>query len=176
MPMGAVLLATSASILFGVALVLTHVGLRHANPLHGAFVSIPTASTLFWLLSPFTVRLADRNGEAIYIFLSIGALFPASVTLLTFEANRRLGPSVTGALGSVTPLFAAVWAALLLGGRPSPAQTVAILAVVARIALVAVDPERRPTRLVVGASHCRCGDQRGRVRKLVEISAGGHLR
>ena len=31
------------------------------------------------------------------IFVLVGLLFPATVTLLTFEANRRMGPSVSGA-------------------------------------------------------------------------------
>ena len=143
MLIGAASLALSAATLFGVALVLTHRGLRHTNPLHGALVSIPTAASLLWLLSPFTVRLADWNGDAALIFLGIGALFPASVTLLTFEANRRLGPSVTGTLGSVTPLFAVAWAILFLGEQPTMVQGAAILAVVAGIALIAFDPKRR---------------------------------
>ncbi len=140
---GAALLALTAAILFGVALVLTHRGLRHTNPLHGALVSIPTAASLLWLLSPFAVRLADWNGDAAMIFLGIGALFPASVTVLTFEANRRLGPSVTGTLGSVTPLFAVAWAILFLGEQPTMVQGAAILAVVTGIALIAFDPKRR---------------------------------
>ena len=84
------------------------------DALSGAKVSIPTATLLFWLLSP----LADLSGwqaAAFGIFALVGLFFPAAVTLLTFEANRRLGPTVTGAVGSTAPLFAVLGAAAFLG-------------------------------------------------------------
>jgi len=77
-------------------------------------VSIPAATLLFWLLAPFA-DLAGWQLAAIGIFALVGLFFPAAVTLLTFEANRRLGPSVTGAVGSTAPLFAVLGAALFLG-------------------------------------------------------------
>ena len=80
----------------------------------GAKVSIPTATLLFWLLSPF-VDLAGWQAAAIGIFALVGLFFPAAVTLLTFEANRRLGPTVTGTVGSTAPLFAVLGAATFLG-------------------------------------------------------------
>lgn len=80
----------------------------------GAKVSIPTATLLFWLLSPL-VDLAGWQAAAIGIFALVGLFFPAAVTLLTFEANRRLGPTVTGTVGSTAPLFAVLAAAAFLG-------------------------------------------------------------
>ena len=80
----------------------------------GAKVSIPAATLLFWLLSPL-VDLAGWQAAAIGIFALVGLFFPAAVTLLTFEANRRLGPTVTGTVGSAAPLFAVLGAATFLG-------------------------------------------------------------
>ena len=107
-------LAALSAACFGAALVTTHSGLKTMDALSGAKVSIPTATLLFWLLSP----LADLSGweaAAIGIFALVGLFFPAAVTLLTFEANRRLGPTVTGAVGSTAPLFAVLGAAAFLG-------------------------------------------------------------
>ena len=52
---------------------------------------------------------------ATLIFAACGVLFPIGQTLLSFETNRRMGPTLAGALGNVTPLFALGFAAVLLG-------------------------------------------------------------
>lgn len=112
--MEATVYAVSSAALFGAALVTTHSGLKYLDAAAGARVSITAATLLFWLLAPF----ADWAGwqlAAIGIFALVGLFFPAAVTLLTFEANRRLGPSMTGAVGSTAPLFAVLGAALFLG-------------------------------------------------------------
>jgi drug/metabolite transporter (DMT)-like permease len=68
---------------------------------------------LFWLLAPW-VDLSGWVAAAAGVFALVGLFFPATVTLLTFEANRRLGPNASGAIGSTTPLFAVLGAALWL--------------------------------------------------------------
>ena len=112
--MEAIVYAVLSATLFGAALVTTHSGLKYLEAAAGARVSIHAATLLFWLLAPFA-DLAGWQLAAIGIFALVGLFFPAAVTLLTFEANRRLGPSVTGAVGSTAPLFAVLGAALFLG-------------------------------------------------------------
>jgi drug/metabolite transporter (DMT)-like permease len=109
----AILYAMLSAALFGAALVTTHSGLKYLDAATGARVSIPAATLLFWLLAP-VVDLAGWQAAAIGIFVLVGLFFPAAVTLLTFEANRRLGPTVTGTVGSTAPLFAVLGAALFL--------------------------------------------------------------
>ena len=111
--MQAILYAVLSAALFGAALVTTHSGLKYLDAASGAKVSIPSATLLFWLLAPF-VDLAGWQAAAIGIFVLVGLFFPAAVTLLTFAANRRLGPTVTGTIGSTAPLFAVLGAALFL--------------------------------------------------------------
>ena len=84
------------------------------DALSGARVSIPTATLLFWLWSPWQ-ELSGWNGAAAGVFALVGIFFPAAVTLLTFAANRRLGPTITGSIGGTAPLFAVLGAALFLG-------------------------------------------------------------
>ena len=98
---------------FGAALVTTYSGLRHMDALSGARVSIPTATLLFWLSAPF-LDLSGWQATAAGIFALVGIFFPAAVTLLTFAANQRLGPTVAGTIGSTAPLFAVLGAALFL--------------------------------------------------------------
>lgn len=109
----AIVYAALSAALFGAALVTTHSGLKYLGAAAGARVSIPAATLLFWLLAPFA-DLAGWQIAAIGIFAVVGLFFPAAVTLLTFESNRRLGPSVTGAVGSTAPLVAVLGAALFL--------------------------------------------------------------
>lgn len=115
--MNSIACALTAAALFGAALVTTYFALKHMDALSGARVSIPTATLLFWLASPFQ-DLSGWHGAAAAIFAIVGIFFPAAVTLLTFAANRRLGPAVTGSIGSTAPVFAVLGAALILGEPP----------------------------------------------------------
>jgi len=48
------------------------------------------------------------------IFVAVGLIFPAVLTIMTFASNRALGPVVTGALGNLSPLLSVAVAVLLL--------------------------------------------------------------
>lgn len=128
--MQAVFYAILSAALFGAALVTTHSGLKFLDATMGARVSIPTATLLFWILAPF-VDLAGWQATAIGIFVLVGLFFPAAVTLLTFEANRWLGPTVTGTIGSTAPLFAVLGAALVLDEALGAREFFATLLIVA---------------------------------------------
>jgi drug/metabolite transporter (DMT)-like permease len=71
-----------------------------------ALVSIPTSAVLLWLLVPLLSQLARLRPARRRHLHGCGLLFPAVVTLLTFEANRRMGPGMSGALSDLTPIFA----------------------------------------------------------------------
>jgi drug/metabolite transporter (DMT)-like permease len=133
------MLALCASFLFGLALVLTQFGLRHLSPGRGAFVSIPTSAVLLSALAPL---MLDSNGwdpRGALIFVLVGLLFPATVTLLTFEANRRMGPSISGALSNLTPVFAILAAALLFREMPRPLQALGVVMVVIGVVMLSIE-------------------------------------
>jgi drug/metabolite transporter (DMT)-like permease len=109
------LLALLAAALLGTAIVLARVGLRTLDPVRGALVSVPSTMLLYWLLALFFLEGGGWNASAFAIFALVGLVFPAVVTLLGFESNRRIGPTVTGTVASTTPLFATLGALVLLG-------------------------------------------------------------
>ena len=129
-------LALGAALFFGLALVLTQAGLRHLEPLPGSCIAISTACAVFILVSPMTVDPAQWNGGAAALFALIGCLFPATVTILTFFANQRIGPTVTGALGNLAPLFAVFIAILFLGEAISAGRIAGVLIIVAGVVLL----------------------------------------
>jgi drug/metabolite transporter (DMT)-like permease len=112
----------TAAIVFGVAsaaflgagLVLTQFGLRTIHPLSGAAISVPSFTLVFLLLSPILLRGEAIVWHAVPIFMAVGLVFPAVLTILTFASNRALGPVVTGALGNLSPLLSVAVAVLVL--------------------------------------------------------------
>jgi drug/metabolite transporter (DMT)-like permease len=141
--MAPVLLALLASCQFGAALVVTQFALRHAPPAAGARISILASAALLvaaafvaMLVAPTGIGIADWRGAA--VFAAVGLVFPVAVTRLTFEANRRLGPNLAGALGNLAPLFAVIGALLLLAQVPSPAQAAGLAAIAAGIAAISL--------------------------------------
>lgn len=131
-----VLLALAAAVFFGLALVLTQAGLRYLGPFQGACISISSAAAGFVLLSPFSIGFGDWDARSAGLFALIGCLFPATVTILTFSANRRIGPNLTAALGNLAPMFAVVMAIVLLGEAPETAKIAALIIIVAGVLML----------------------------------------
>lgn len=129
-------LALLSALNFASGLVLTQRGLRHVPPLLGACISVSAAALLMLALAPLTLDMARWHPAGATVFALIGCLFPATVTLLTFEANRRIGANLTGALGNSAPLFAVLFAFLVLGEIPRSAQVAATIVIVMGVAVL----------------------------------------
>ncbi len=115
MTTAAPLLALGAAACFGSALVVTQFGLKHAAPVAGATVSVTLTLIAWCALSPLLLDLDAWHVGALGLFALVGLFYPALVTLLTYESNRKLGPTLTGAVSCTAPIFAVVTAMLLLG-------------------------------------------------------------
>jgi drug/metabolite transporter (DMT)-like permease len=135
------LLALVSSFFFGLALVLTQFGLRHLPPRLGLVTSVPVATLLLWIVAPPFIDWSGWNVQAAAVFGAVGVLFPASVTLLTYEANKRMGPAVAGALGNLAPLFAVAIAVSVLGEELGLLQAAGLALVV--VGVLALMLERR---------------------------------
>lgn len=134
--MTSVVIALCSAACFALALVVTQAGLRQMAPLAGAAISVPSATVLFWLVAPFSIDLGSIAWRPVAIFAGVGLLFPAAVTILTFVANRRLGPTVAGTLGNLAPLFAVLGAFIALGERPAMAQLGGLVVIVVGVLLL----------------------------------------
>ncbi len=130
--------ALAAAFCYGTALISTQQGLRFVSPTHGASVSVPTAALLFMVSSLFLVDFGRFDPLAFAVFAGIGFLFPGTVTLLTFVANAHMGPSVTGAVGNLTPLFAVLFAVLVLAEPLGLAQGIGMLVIITGVTLLTI--------------------------------------
>lgn len=139
--MPVVALALLAAAAFGLALVVTQFGLRHATPLAGATISITASTAIFWLLAPFALEVNAWHLGAALIFAGVGLFYPAIVTLLTYESNRRIGPTLTGTVSSTAPLFATAGAVLVLGETLTWSTAVGGVAIVAGLVLMSLRAE-----------------------------------
>ncbi len=129
-PLAAWLWALVSALLFALGLIFVRLGLAHLPVMLGASISVPSAALLFWVLAPVMVDGAAWHWGAAGLFAGVGLVYPAIVTFLVFESNRRMGPELSGALGNLTPAFAVAFAALLLGELPGLAQVLALALVV----------------------------------------------
>ena len=117
MNMAVPLLALAAAACFGSALVATQFGLRHVAPVAGATVSVTFTFLVWCALSPLLLDLGGWHWGALGLFALVGLFYPAIVTLLTYESNRQLGPTLTGAVSCTAPLFAVITALFFLEER-----------------------------------------------------------
>ncbi|MEH6401928.1 MAG: DMT family transporter [Sneathiella sp.] len=130
------ILALGAAFFYGTALVLSQFGLRYKSPTEGASISVPTAALFFLLLAPFLIDFSGFHLTALGVFIGIGVFFPGTVTLLTFMANDRMGPTIAGAIGNLTPLFAILFAILIFGEAFGIVQAVGISVIITGVTLL----------------------------------------
>jgi drug/metabolite transporter (DMT)-like permease len=136
--------ALAASALLGTAMVLANVGLRYVDSLRGALIAIPATTALYWVLALFLLRADRFDAAALAVFVVVGVIFPAVVTLLGYESNRLAGPTVTGTLSSTTPLFAALGAVVFLGEALTPAVAAGTAAIVLGVVALTWRGSARP--------------------------------
>jgi drug/metabolite transporter (DMT)-like permease len=139
----AIILALASALCYGLGLTLTQSGLRYVEPAPGAAISIPTSALLFVAAAPIALAGATPVWTALPVFAAVGLLFPAAATLITFEANRRLGPVITGSLGNLAPVFAVLLAFVLLGEPLRLGQMLGLAIILAGV-LALTGPRGRP--------------------------------
>lgn len=132
----ALTLAGLSALCFGAALITAALGLRSLDARSGAAISIPTATLLLIAAAPFALDFSGFSWPAALVFAVVGLFFPVVVTLVTFRANRELGPAVTGAVSGTAPLFALLAAAVLLREEVPAKAIVAACGVAAGVAML----------------------------------------
>jgi drug/metabolite transporter (DMT)-like permease len=138
------LLAVVAAACFGAAIVVSKPALHEIPPLGGTLVSVPTTTLFLWLLSPFFLDLENFQISAVVVFSVVGIFFPALVSFLSFEANRRMGPTISSAISGTAPLFAVLGAIVFLHEKITLHQAIALCVIIAGVMLLSLAEKSRP--------------------------------
>lgn len=139
MPLEAWLFALTAAFIFGLALNATQIGLRHLPAALGSVVSIPTACAMFWLSAPWTADFSGWRTDAALLFALVGLFYPALITILTFEASRRLGANITASLGNLASVVAVALGVLWLGEVLAVSQLAGVAVIIGGATLLTVN-------------------------------------
>ncbi|HKJ00553.1 MAG TPA: DMT family transporter [bacterium] len=110
-------LALLAALCFAAGTLLAKRGLQHLDSITGAVVQIAVSLLAFVLAAPFSIESGDWLSPAVWVFAGIGLLRPSLSTMLAFEGNRRLGPTITATVASLSPIFAVTGGVLFLAER-----------------------------------------------------------
>lgn len=114
------LFALGAAALFGLNVHVQGRALRGADALTGAFLSVGAMAALFWLCAPFVIDWHWFLTSAAAVFALAGLGFPAMGQAFQVASVGRVGPSLTSAIGSFTPIFAITPAILFMGETLRP--------------------------------------------------------
>ena len=137
-------IALGSTVFFALGLILTQYGLRYMGPFSGATISVPTTTLLCWLASPWVLDASQWNWRATGFFAAVGLFYPGVVSLLTFEAGRRMGATITGTVGSTAPFFAIIAAIVFLGERVTLLGGIAVAAIIGGVVLLTWQPRGLP--------------------------------
>lgn len=107
--------ALFAAVLFGASANAVRKGLEHMDSQSGTVVSIGTAVVCLALVAPWWMHAEDWYSPAVWVFAAGGLVHPIFSRLMAYEANRRVGPTVSATFDGTSPLFAAGLAIVVLG-------------------------------------------------------------
>ncbi len=111
-------LALITSIFYAGALVSARAGMRYSTPTTVTLASIVMQNLLLWIAVCVTGGVHAVPLAAILLFTLVG-IFQLGVRLFAYTGVEKIGASRSGALQSVSPLFSATIAILVLGEQTS---------------------------------------------------------
>ena len=103
-----------AAVLFGAGTTAVRQGLKYLDPQTGSVVSIATTVVCFLIIAPWWMEMGYWSSPGIWVFAAGGLVHPIFSRFMAYEANKRVGPTVSSAFDGTSPLFAAGMAVAFL--------------------------------------------------------------
>lgn len=136
------ILALITSVFYASALVSARAGMRYSTPTTATLVSILMQNGILWTAVFATGGVHAVPLSAILLFTVVG-IFQLGVRLFAYTGVEKIGASRSSALQSVSPLFSATIAIVVLGEQTSALIVLGTFLVVLGIVLVSWKPERQ---------------------------------
>jgi drug/metabolite transporter (DMT)-like permease len=136
------ILALITSVFYAAALVSARAGMRYSTPTTVTLVSILMQNALLWSAVFATGGVHAVPLAGIVLFTVVG-IFQLGVRLCAYTGVEKIGASRSSALQSVSPLFSATLAIVVLGEQTSALIILGTFLVVLGIVLVSWKPEQQ---------------------------------
>jgi len=111
----AALIALLASLLFAVTHILFRRGLIASNAIAGSIFSLTMSVIILWSVAPFFLSWSSFRSPAFWYFVAAGILAPGLGRTLSFLAMERVGVARAVSIVNSAPIFASIFAVILLG-------------------------------------------------------------
>ena len=111
----AITLAICAAFAWGIGAHLIRQGLHHLDAQRGSAISIISTTLCLCVVVSLTGLPSELWCQGLIAFAVAGLVHPVLSRFLAFEANRRVGATISNTFDSTSPLFAAVLAIIILG-------------------------------------------------------------
>lgn len=111
----AALFALVASICFAVTHILFRRGLIASNAIAGSIFSLTLSVIILWSVAPFFLSWSSFQSPALWYFTVAGIIAPGLGRTLNFLAMERVGVTRAVSIVNSSPIFASIFAVIVLG-------------------------------------------------------------
>lgn len=129
-------LAIVSAFFYGVSIVLARVGLRNADSMSGAAISVCFSFLLSLIFLFYSLPLSHFAISGLFFFALAGISGPCVGRILLFVGIQRVGSSIASPLQSIKPLFSAVAAIIVLGEEMNTPLAIGTMIMVFGLAVI----------------------------------------
>ena len=130
--------AVFSAFLFALSVQIQNLGMGSADPGTATLISIISATSIYWLASPFFLDTSYWFSIGTLFFAAVGLFRPALSAALAISSLKRMGPSLTSGIASISPLFGTAFGIMILGEKISLSIAIGTIGIVAGVCIASL--------------------------------------
>src|SRR5688572_13931802 len=107
--------AIQAALCFAISHILIRRGLVTSNALTGSNISLGLSALTMWIVAPFFLTWSSFLTSAAFYFVAAGIFAPGLGRTFVYMGIERIGVARSVPISNASPLFASLFAVLLVG-------------------------------------------------------------